>query len=56
MMDKVEMTDEIERLGRLLERNKDNEDVFLIPIKIHWITLKEYLEKKVGVNNEHGVE
>ncbi len=52
MMDKAEMTDEIERLGRLLERNKYREDIFLIPIKIRWITLMEDLEKKVGVKIE----
>jgi len=45
MIDKIEIKNEIKRLGYLLERNKNKWETFFIPIKIHWITLQEKLEK-----------
>lgn len=44
-MNETEIKNEIKRLKYVLERNKDNWETFLIPTKIHWITLQERLEK-----------
>ncbi len=44
-MDNTEIRNEIKSLGYSLERNKNNRETFLIPTKIHWITLQERLEK-----------
>jgi len=43
-MNVKEKEKEIKRLERMLERNKDNDNEDIVPLKVHWIKLKEKLE------------
>lgn len=44
-MNKKEIEKEIERLENMLEINKENKNVYVTDLKLHWIKLKENLNR-----------
>lgn len=45
MLTNKEKKEEIARLDYMLHRNKDNNEKHIIQLKVHWMELKEKLER-----------